>query len=239
MAKPNKSSPKLPNRKAKRRIILAVVGILIVALTYVCRDILAGELKDEADSLHAAQSKAETQSDRSLLSTQFLVLQQQLAALTAKANIPPASKDYSAIILQDTALARQTRSTLDADFDGLSKLVDKLSWADVNGNLRELRDQVRAQVVKTDKDVDEALTPSSDNDLPRALRVKVAVLEPLATEISVVVFEGATMKAADHVQDGLEKIRIFLVRLSYVFYAIGIGLAVYAAVSGGKEGHSG
>jgi hypothetical protein len=64
--------------------------------------------------------------------------------------------------------------------------------------------------------------------------VKIAFMRPLVTELSVIILEGSAMTAAQKIQDLIAFLRRFLTRLSYVFYVLGVGLGVYANLSGGN-----
>jgi hypothetical protein len=220
------------NEKRKRRITLNVASALILLLTYVCKEVLVGELKEVTDSLQTAQSKIDTQRSEGTISFQIMNLREQMELNQAKDE--RASQDYSATILQDSLLARQALDILNVDFENVSQLVDKLAFVDVNGDLRRMRDQQREQVAKANKDVNEALMPSTKHDIGRMGRVKVALIEPLVYELPVVILGSSAMTTAKRVQDLIEKVRRFLTRLSYVFYVIGVGLALYANLSGGK-----
>ena len=149
-------------------------------------------------------------------------------------NADKASQDYSAMILRDSTLARQALANLNSDFDSTSHLIDALRFVDVYGSWRKLRDQIRADVDKTNKDVNEALMPSPKHDMARMGIVKIAFMRPLVTELSVIVLEGSAMTAAQKIQDLIGISRRFLTRLSYVFYVLGICLGLYVTLSGVK-----
>jgi hypothetical protein len=219
-------------KQKKRRAILTVAAALIVLLTFICKEVAVGELKEVSDSLQAAQSSVNTQRNESGISMQIMTLSEESELDTI--NAVTASKDYSAMILRDSTLARQALANLNADFDSTSHLIDELLFVDVYGNWRKMRDQTRAAVDKTNKDVNEALVPSPSHDMARMGIVKVALMRPLVTELSVIILESSAVTAAQRLQDIIGKIRRFLTRLSYVFYVLGIGLGVYAALSGGK-----
>lgn len=219
-------------KQKKRRTILTVVAAAIVVLTFICKEVAVSELKEVSDSLQAAQSNMNTQRNQSEISMQIMTMSEESELDTI--NAVNASKDYSGIILRDSTLARQGLANLDSDFDSTSHLIDALGFVDVYGNWRKMRDQTQVAVDKANKDVNEALVPSPDHDMARMARVKVAFIEPLVTELSVIILESSAMTAAQKVQDIIGKIRRFLTRLSYVFYVLGIGLGVYAALSGEK-----
>jgi hypothetical protein len=217
-------------KQKKRRAILTVVAAVIVLLTFVCKEVVVGELKEVSDSLQAAQSNMSTQRNQSEISMQIMTLSEESELDTI--NAVKASQDYSSMILRDSTLARQGLANLNADFDSTSHLIDELLFVDVYGNWRKMRDQTRAAVDKTNKDVNEALVPSPSHDMSRMARVKFAMIAPLVTELSVIILESSAMTAAQKLQDLIGIIRRFLIRLSYVFYVLGVGLGVYANLSG-------
>lgn len=228
-----KNSAHQQAKRKKRRIVLTVVGALILVLTYTCKEFLIDECKELSDSLQAAQSAVNTQLNQTSISTQILTQSQQAELYHAKqiANSPSL---LSAVILQDSATARQTLANLNADFDSVTKLVDKLAFVDVDHSLRRTRDQVRAQVDKVNADINAALAPSTEHDMARLGRVELAVVRPLIIELSVVVLQDFAMAMASRTQEGIGKIRRFLTYLSYVLYVLGVGLAAYANLSGDK-----
>jgi hypothetical protein len=227
-----KTSARQQAKQKKRRTVLTVVAAAILILTFVCKEVVVNELKEVSDSLQGAQSNVNTQRNVSDISVQIMTLSEE--SELDKISAVNASKDYSSIILRDSTLARQALANLNADFDSTSHLIDELLFVDVYGNWRKMRDQTRAAVDKTNNEVNEALVPSPSHDMGRMGIVKVAFMRPLVTEISVVILEGSALTAAQKLQDLIGMIRRFLTRLSYVFYVLGVGLGVYANLSGGK-----
>jgi hypothetical protein len=84
-------------KQRKRRAILTVAASLIVVLTFICKEVAVGELKEVSDELQAAQSNVNTQRNESEISMQIMTLSEESELDTI--NAVTASKDYSAIIL--------------------------------------------------------------------------------------------------------------------------------------------
>lgn len=221
------------SRKEKLRIALAVGSAVSILLAYVCKDVLVGELNELSASIQTAQANADKQRSETMISMEVMRMQEQMALYQAK-NIQ-ASQDYSALILQNSQLAREALGNLNADFESTSQLIDKLSFGDVKGDLRRMRDEERAHIDKTNREVNEALQPSSKNDLARLTSVTVALIKPLVNAITLAVLEGFAKTTAQQLQDLIGMIRRSLVDLGHAFYFIGAGLAIGAILYGGKE----
>jgi hypothetical protein len=219
-------------KKKKLRTVLAVAGPLIVLATFVCKEVAVGELKDWSDSIQTARSAVGTQRNQSSISTQIMTISEEMQLYKVKDVV--ASQDYSAVILQDSTVARQAVANLDADFESTSQLIDKLLFIDVYGNWRKQRDEQRKQVDEANRFVQETLAPSPKNDLGRMMIVKLAMIKPLIAELPLVFLESSAMTATKKVQDALDWIRRALTRLSYLFYVIGLALGLYATLLGGK-----
>lgn len=228
-----RNSARQQGKRKKRQITLTVIGALILVLTYTCKEFLIDECKELSDSLQAAQSAVDTQLNQTSISDQIMTLSQQTQLYHAKeiANSPGL---LSADILQNSAMARQTLANLNADFDSVSKLVDKLAFVDVDHSLRRTRDQVRAQVDKVNANVNAGLASSTEQGMARLRRVVFAAVEPLIISLSVIVLQDFAVAMATRTQEWIAKIRRILTYLSYFLYVVGVSLAAYATLSGSK-----
>jgi hypothetical protein len=221
-----KNSIRQLKKKRNRKTVLTVAAAFIVIVTFICKEVVVGELKEWSDSIQAARAAVNTQRNVSDISLQIMA-SSEVSELDQAKDVA-ASHDYSAIILRGTFLARQALANLNDDFESTSHLVDKLLFLDVYGNWRQMRDKARELVDKTNKDVNSFLTPSPKNDLNGMARAKAAFIEPLAAELLVIVLESSVMTATKKVQDAIDWVRRFFTRMSYFFYVIGVSLALYA-----------
>jgi hypothetical protein len=228
-----KNSARQRNRRKNNRIILAVASAVVLLLTYVCKEVLGGELKDWSDSIQAAQSDVNTERNESMISMQIMA--QTEASELYRAKDVAASKDYSAIIMQDTLIARQGIANLNTDFESTSHLIDKLLFIDIYGDWARARNEQRAKVDEANKFVEETLAPSPKNDLGRMAMVKVALMKPLVVELTLTFLESSAMTATTKVKSAIDWVRRVLIRASYIFFLIGLCLGVYAAVLDVRE----
>lgn len=223
------------NRKRKAKIAkrLAVASAVILLLTFVVKETLKENLKELHDSLVSAEGQFRNEQGQSTISLQILYTQGQIDNLNleAKGGRNHPSHDYSAQIKQDVLRAQQARAQLDADFDSVSRLIDKLPAT--ARHLRQGRDEMRIQVVeKADQDVKDVLKPNPDHDARRLIQLKLARVVALAAELPVVVLGDAALTAAQRFEELAET----LIRIcSWAFYVLGfcgLALGLYAAVTG-------
>jgi hypothetical protein len=217
-------------KKAKVAKGLAITSAVLLLLTFVVKEILKEQLKDFRDSIVSAQNQFRNQLDQSTVSTQILTEQQQLEAIQAQErtrNDP--NHDYTLLIQQATAEARQAQAQLNADFDGVSHLIDAIPEAQ---QLRELRSKVEASVQKANQQVDSMLQPKPKHDLWRYVEVKMAMVMALVQELPVVVLGDAAQNAARRVQEAVEKLIKICNRAIYLLGFLSLGLGLYAAITG-------
>src|SRR5258708_39568843 len=120
-------------QKAKIAKGLAVATVLILALTFVVREIVRENLQELHDSLARAESQFRIEGGQSAISAQILLAQQQLetlklqdeAAQNGNGKIDP-HRDFSALIAQDTVAVQQVLGQLNVDFDNVSRLIDAM-----------------------------------------------------------------------------------------------------------------
>src|ERR1700719_2572682 len=82
-------------RKAKVAKSLAIASAILLALTFVIKEIFKEQLRDLHDSLANAQTQFERQSDQSSLHIQILTAQQQLEAANMKLARGDPNHDYT------------------------------------------------------------------------------------------------------------------------------------------------
>jgi hypothetical protein len=219
--------------KAKIAKRLAIASVLLIISSYIVKEVLKENLKELHDSLASAESQFRAELDQSAISLQLINVQQQIESIKLEAGSKDPHRDFSALIAQDILQAQQAKAHLDADFDGVSRLIEKFPSAATD--LRKLRDQVREQIEKVDKQIDEMLKPKPEHDLGRFVEVKMAMVFALVDEIPVAVLGDATLTAAHQVQEATERLIRICTWTIYVLFFLGAALALYAAVTGIKS----
>jgi len=226
--------PRIHRQKVSKR--LAVASALLLLLIFVVKEILKDNLKELHDSIASAESQFRTEEGQSTISAQILVAQEQteLDRLKSSPDRNRPHRDFSSLIVEDTAQAKQAKSDLNADFDSVSRLIDKLPSG--ARDLRQLRDQVRQHIDTTDRRITDALKPeASDDDLYRFVKAKMALLFALTDEIGVTMLGDAALTRAQRAEAAQETI----IRVcSWILYALTLtllSLGVYAALTGTKK----
>jgi hypothetical protein len=226
----------MAHRKQKAKIAkgLAIASALILLVTFIVKEILKDNIKELHDSLASAETQFRNESGQSTISMQILITQQQIENLRLEAegarNDP--NHDYSALIAQDTLAAQQAQTHLDVDFDSISRLIDRLPGG--ARDLRQQRDQMRAQMEKIDKQVKDMLKPKPDHDVWRFVQVKSAMAMALLEDLPVIVLGDAVLTRAKRVQEAAETLIRMCARAVYVLSLLGLALGLYAAVTGIK-----
>ena len=222
-------------RKAKVAKGLAITSAILLALTFVIKEIFKEQLKDLRDSIASAQSQFQNQSDQSSLHIQILTAQQQIEAANMRLVHGDPHHDYTPEIQLATAEARQVQAQLHADFDVVSHFIDSIP---LGGQLRQLRDQLSPSIQQADNSVNAALASKSTLGIDRWVMAKTATVMALVGELPVVVLGGVAKSVAERVQARIEKLITLCNWALWVFGLSGAGLAVYSAAKGVKMGEN-
>jgi hypothetical protein len=217
--------------KAKVATRLAIASAVLLALTFVIKEIFKEQLRDIRDSLTTARTEFQSQSDQSSLHIQILAAQQQIELANMNLARGDPHHDYTPETQQATAEARQAQAQLHADFDAVSRLIDSVPFG---GQLRQLRDQARQTIDQTDNSVNATLTGSSTStEGPgRWVMAKTATVMALIAELPVIILGGAAKDAAERVQQWIEKLIRICNWALWVFGLSGAGLGIYSAAKG-------
>jgi len=217
------------NHRRKKRLTIA--GFVIVIVTFIFGRVLTDELKDSVDSLTTAENVYRQEIGTSTTATQLANLQMQANATSQKLLLQENKyKDYSLVVTQDLATLQQVKSELNLDMDDVSRLLDQLPPG--AKDLRATKQTVKAQVDSVNQSVADVSKPTPVNDLSRAVKVKLSILPLVIAEVQVFVFGDAVLTREKAVREAREKLYGFCKLAGYTFYALGIGLALYAQLAG-------
>jgi hypothetical protein len=224
---------KQKGKVAKR---LAIATAVIALLIFVVKEILKENLKELHDSLASAESQFRNENGQTAISMQILLAEQQNQIqnlqLQAQARRNDAQFDYSTLIRQDTITVQQIQANADADFDSASRLIDKMpSGAQ---DLRQLRDQTRTLLEKTDQQVKDILKPTPAHDVWRLIGVKLAIALAAMRGLPVAVLGDRALTRAQQVQEATEKLIRLCSRIAYLLVFLGAALGLYAILTGSK-----
>jgi len=223
-------------RKQKAKIVkgLAVASALILLLIFVVKEILKENLKEVHDSLASAETQFRNENSQSAISLQILTTQQQIENLgmQSKTGHKNTRLDYSDQITQATLVAQQAQTHLNASFDSVSRLIDRLPSGE--RELRRLCEQTREQVKQADQQVNDMLKPRPDHDVGRFVQVELAVVMALGQELAVIILGDMALTEAQQVLEAAETlIRLCTLALA-VLGCLLLVLGLYAAVAGIK-----
>ncbi len=222
--------PRTKKQKTKIAKRFAIASVIIIALTFVVREMLKEKLKDIHDSAAKAEAQFRTESGQTVISLELLVSQEQaeLQRLQDQKAAGKKIEDYTTLIAQATTQAQQALSDINVDFDSASRLIDALPSPD----LRKLREQVRTPIDKMNMEVTQTLKPSPDHDLVRFVKVKVAMILTLLQAIPVAILGDQALTVAHRVQEATERgIRFCSWFIGFLAF-LGFGLGLYAAITG-------
>ncbi len=227
--------PRTRKQKAKLTKPLAVASALLLLLIFFVKEILRDNLKDLHDSIASAESQFRTEEGQSMISLQILVAQEQaeLDRLKSSPDRNGPHRDFSSLIVEDTAQAKQAEADLNANFDSVSRLIDKLPSG--ASDLRQVRDQARQNIDTTDQRITNALKPEADDDSYRFVKAKMALMFALTDEIGVTMLGDAALTRAQRAEAALETLIRVCSRILYVLTLTLLGLGVYASLTGRKK----
>jgi len=222
-------------QKAKIAKVIAIVSAVLLVLIFLLKEILRDNLKDLHDSVAQAEAQFRSESGQAEFSVQLLLAQQQSEILRIQEDQRhnEINADLPALIAQDTAAEQLEWTNLNANFDTVSRLIDKLPSGAKDS--QRLREEVRTSIRESSDLAKKTLNIKTTNDADRFVLVKGALIIALAQEIGVVLLGDAALTRAQQVQDATER----LIRMcSRAFYVLGFCLLViglYSAVTGLKS----
>jgi ABC-type multidrug transport system fused ATPase/permease subunit len=226
-----KGDQKLVKRGRKRKV-LAIISAVIFVLTFFVQEVLKERAKDVSASVESGEALYRTELGQFALSIQTLQVQQKIDSLRQDLATRPddvGQRDYSAEIADSLRLAQQVRADLNMSVDSVSRFVDKLpSGAD----LRQQLNQLKPGIEKANQQVDEVLKPSPKNDWVRLVGVKLATLISAVQVIFVAMVGDAALTRARAAREYAERTYRRSVWAGYFLYTLGVGLGLYAALSG-------
>jgi hypothetical protein len=212
--------------------LLAIISALILVLTYFVKDMFKERARDVAASAASAENLYRTESGQSTLSLQLMQIGQQISVLR-QVNEPQVvgeERDYSDTIRLDSLRARQMSADLKSEVASLSRLIDGLPSDEAKEFKRRL-EQLKPDIEKADQQVEEALKPSAKQDWTRLAQVKIGVVVPLLARLPVLILGDAVLTSIQRTRESAERLYRFSQWASYVLYAIGVALGLYAALS--------
>jgi len=114
----------------RRRRALTIVGALIVFATFIVKEQIRDYLKDLRDSIAGADSLYTLERDIGTVEIRMVQIDEEIAAVSARQKIAAAGSptvlQYPREIKTATAMIRERDAALQADFDRLSGLAEKL-----------------------------------------------------------------------------------------------------------------
>jgi hypothetical protein len=230
----------MPRRTRKQRIarIIAVVSAILLFLTFVIKEVLKDSLKDLHDSVAQAESQFRIESGQSDFSVQMLLRQQQdeILKLQEDKRRNELGENLPALIAQDTASARLAWANVNANFDAVSRLIDRLPSG--AKDLRQLRETVRTSISYTNDQANKALNAKTTDDVNRFVVVKGESVIALLQKIDVILLGDAALTRAHQVQEATEYLIGTCTRASWVLGILGAALGIYSAVTTIKSGAS-
>lgn len=231
MAKSIQATEKKKSRK--RQVVITIIGAVILFCTYTLKDVIKEKTKDVSDALQRAEDLFRTEGGQSLLSVHDLNFRMtdEFNQINQLEKNQLLTSDYSNVIRNDLLMAQQMQGNLNTDFDSVSRFLDKFPSG--NGDLLAQRDTLRPNIQKTNQQVSELLAKSPQgHDWVRFVQVKLAVVLAAAQEIPVAILGDAVLTRAKQIRERADKIYAFADWGSYCFYILGIGLGLYANLSG-------
>jgi hypothetical protein len=227
--------PKHRRAKPKRRATLTIISAVILVLTYTMHDLAKEKTKDLSDSLRSAEALYRSELGLSILATQDIAYKQlsHIREINAINSQPQRNRDYSDIIGSDLLTLQQVLGDLNSNFDSVSRFL--AVFPPGGDDLRKERDLIRASVDKTNQQVKGVLNSSERHDWVRAVEVKMAIVVAAIQGIPVSVLGDAVLTRSQKFQETLDKLYRFSGWASYVLYCLGVGLALYANLSGTKS----
>lgn len=214
--------------------MLAIIGAVILVLTYFVKDMLKEKAKDVSASVESGEALYRTESGQSTLSIQMLQIQQQFTAMkqAAAEQAKDGERDYSAVIGDDLRRAPQVRAHLNSSVSSLERFIDRLPDAT---HLRQQLEQLKPNIEKANQQADEAVKPSPKHDWNRLAEVKIAMSICLVQQIPVLLLGDAALTRARMARESAERISEIASWVGYVLYTLGVALALYGILSGIKS----
>jgi hypothetical protein len=221
-----------PARKSRRKKQLTIAATLIVVLTFVFGHVITDDLKDSVSSIASAVNRYRGQMENGSITLQLSTIQNLLEKEDKNlSSFDLKAKDYSPVIAVDLANLSRRRSELGVDMDNVRRLVDAFP----SGNVRELRNGCKVlgrYVADVDKSAEEMNKPSQEHDWTQAALVKLTVAKVYLAELYVVMFGDQVLRRAEEIENSRGKYLELFTWLSRVLYVGGIGLGLYAQLTG-------
>jgi len=229
----------------RRRRALTIVGALIVFATFIVKEQIRDYLKDLRDSIAGADSLYTLERDIGTVEIRMVQIDEEIAAVSARQKIAAAGSptvlQYPREIKTATAMIRERDAALQADFDRLSGLAEKLVFG--RDALRDPLARMSDAVSKCHEATERKLRELESQDPKDAatlgfLQLDVGYL--LIAEAPVLAAGGAVLEQAKKEEEWLEAAYSWCNLISFLLYLLGWGLGLYGALSGmsapGSEG---
>ena len=164
--------------------ILTLVGIGIGGLSYVCKEGIDSleRTKSSLDDELAAYRSSLTQQTTQI---QLLKACQQMESLHRE-SLPEIQKrspnvDYSGMITRDSGAVKETQARMRVGADDLRQLINKIPFR--TAKLRQNFEQLNAGVEAAERQTNETLKPSPENDWVRASQLKLAITTTVLSDL--------------------------------------------------------
>jgi hypothetical protein len=230
------------NRRNPRKTRLLIIGIIIVIATFIVAHVLRGQLKAISDSIDTAQNRASTSEIQQTLSTrqrQLSALEQEMLGAQNVLAHPAIAPVISASDIQgEISDLQHSYSDAAVELEQTSLLVDTTAKVGKGAHgVRDWRERIRKNFEGLRTEVNDTATK---NLVPNpAWQNHVSVLlttaKVLVLRVDVALWETSVNSVAQQHKEIADKMYKICAWLSYLFYALGILVALKGQFSDAKE----
>lgn len=215
---------------------LTILSAAIVGTSFLVREILRDKLKDLKDRIGEAENRFSDEANNEAIQAQIESMKIDAATANSKAAVVKAhrTENYSQFILQDRLSVASRRAHLKGAEEGVLRLLNALPKRSRKKNV-ELFASYRAKVKQA---IEEALevekTSSERKDWGQLALLKTHIMKLAFMQIEVTLFASGALEVAKTVREAAEHLYRICNRLWYLLAALGLGLAIYANLTGIK-----
>lgn len=238
--KPIAFRSKRPSFFQKHAQAVSIVGLVILLVTFLVREVSREQLAELRDSISEAQRVVDMGSTTEMSQVQQLKLMLELRQLKSMTANPSNTEAVSAANLwEECNDVVQQYANAGAHLDRVSAMLDKLPpKAD---SLRKDREDLRKQYAALGKDVNDTVAQHRNIAVP-IWRDHVLVLLELFKvelfELGVVLWEDSVVTFATNLKTAAQRLYDFCTYTSYVLYILGWFLTLGGQIAAWRSTHT-
>jgi hypothetical protein len=218
--------------KKRKKMMVALTGVAIAALSFTADKIVGEHLKAEYDDLKSVEKDFTDALGPETFQYQFLALQQilQKREVDLEKKKPEVEQDYSNEIQEDQISIRNFVSMLSVSITSTTALLKR-----IDARTRDLQATlvvIRPQIQKVIDNATAATEPSDAHDWDRAIAVKIELVMVGIERIQVMVIAADGISRVEREQERVKELEDDCTYLGWGLGLFGFSIAAYGIATG-------